>query len=84
MQDRACRWKACGMQSACLVDNVEVEVHVLRLVGDLERRAVPYAAAGQRRQCRRQVRRVFCDLMGRTSVRATVLGGQSSTGTWKV
>ena len=61
------------MSSARLVDDVEVEVHVLRLVGDLERRAVPYAAAGQRRQRRRQVRRVLCDLIGRTSVRAALI-----------
>ncbi len=55
------------------MDDVEVEVHVLRLVGDLERGAVPYAAAGQRRQRRRQVRHVLCDLIARTSVSTAVL-----------
>ena len=45
------------------MDDVEVQVHLLRLVGDLEGRAVHDAAARKRRQRRWQVRRVFCDLV---------------------
>ena len=61
------------------MNDVEVEVHVLRLVGDLERGAVPYAAAGQRRQRRRQVCCVLCDLMGRTLAGAIRAQGHSRT-----